>query len=362
MLFRTAVIASLLITTQATAEKVNDSHASFIDVAARRAYIASTPSSLVRDAIKHAPSCIATSTIPAPTGHFTIPSHYLNGSHGPTNPAEAEATRVYNAFEKRITAGMNQYVATGSHAEAACALAQLDAWARGNALLDYDAKESPQAWYQTEWTLCSAGITMSVLVTDPTLDAAQQKRVIQWLDTSAHKLLSFEKPGEGNNHHYWKALAATAIGVVASDNELFNHGVDVYKEAIGQLDDAGAFPLEMARHERATHYQAFALQPLVPIAEFAERQGIDLYAYQSHKHTLRDAIIFLGRAIDDPSLVKPYTSDEQMAGYGGSDYAPFVFYVARFGPDGIPSPILNGLKKPTEATRIGGNSTILAAK
>jgi poly(beta-D-mannuronate) lyase len=362
MIFRSTAIATLLIATQVFAQQVKDPRASFIDVAARQAYIASTSSPLIRDAIKHAPSCVATSTIPAPAGHFTIPSHYFNGSHGPTNPAEAAATRVYNAFEKRITAGMNQYVATGSHAEAACALAQLDAWAQAKALLDYDAKESSQAWFQVEWTVSSAGTTMSVLVNDPALDAAQQKRVIQWLDAVAHKSIGFEKPGEGNNHHYWRALEAISVGVIASDNDLFSHGVNVYKEAINQLDDNGAFPLEMARHERATHYQAFALQPLVLIAEFAERQGIDLYAYQAHKHTLRDAIVFLGRAIDDPKLVKPYTTDEQMADYGGSDYAPFAFYVARFGPDGIPSPILNGLKKPTEATRIGGNTTILATK
>lgn len=103
-----------------------------------------------------------------------IPHHYLSGSNGPVNPAEAVATRPYAMFEGRITAGMNPYVATGSHSESACALAQLDAWAHAHALLDYDREESSQAWYQVEWTLSSAGITESVLVNDTTLDTGSR--------------------------------------------------------------------------------------------------------------------------------------------------------------------------------------------
>jgi poly(beta-D-mannuronate) lyase len=303
--------------------------------------------------------------VAAPVGYMRIPHHYLSGSNGPTNPAEAAATAVYGAFEKRITAGMNQYVATGSHAEAQCALDQLDAWAKANALMDYDPhdKENTQSWYQAEWTLSSAGVTMSVLVNDPALDLAEQKRVALWLDTAAHKLISFEKPGElGNNHHYWRALAATSIGVVASDDELFKFGVSVFQQAIGQLDKNGAFPLEMARHENASHYQGFALQPLVLVAELATRQGVDLYAYKANDHTLRDAIIFLGRAVDDPSIIKQYTPDEQKRGFGSDDFAPYTFYTARFGDEGLPPAILNGIKHSLMATRIGGNTTVLAAK
>ena len=362
MSVRSAAFIILLAATVSQAQKVTDPHASIVDVSARQATLQSTTDPLLRDAIKHLRSCVAMPLVPAPTSPIDIPHHYLNGSNGPTNPAEAAATRIYGAFENRITAGMNQYVATGNHAESACALAHHDACAQATALLNYDPKESSQAWFQVEWTLSSAGTTDSVLVNDATLDPAQQARVTAWLDIAAHKLISYEKPGDGNNHHYWRALAATSIGVTASDNALFQFGIDTYQQAISQLDNNGAFPLEMARHERAIHYQGFALQPLIVIAEFATRQGIDLYAYQSHKRTLRDAILFYGHAIDNPSLVKPYTSETQLAGFGSSDFAPFRFYTERFGPEGIPSSILNALKHPTEATRIGGNTTILAAR
>jgi poly(beta-D-mannuronate) lyase len=346
----------------ANGQHVTAPTASVVDVAARQAALRSTSDPLLQAAIKSLPSCVATPMVVPPSGRMIIPHHYLSGSSGPINPAEAPATRVYAMFESRITAGMNQYVATGNHSESGCALAQLDAWAQAGALLDYDRDESPQAWYQVEWTLSSAGITDSVLVNDATLDPGQQRRVIAWLRTAAHKDISMEKPGDsGNNHHYWRALAATAIGITAFDDKLFRFGIKTYKQAIGEIDSRGAFPKEMARHENAIHYQGFALQPLVLIAQLTTRQGIDLYGYQANGHTLRDAILFFGRAVEDPSLVMIYTTDTQSSHFGSGDFAEFAFYTARFGVDGVPTTILNELQHPTSATRIGGCTTILAA-
>jgi poly(beta-D-mannuronate) lyase len=277
----------------AHAQRVTDPHASVVDVASRQAALKSTTDPQLRAAIESLHTCVASPFVPAPKGRMIIPSHYLSGSSGPVNPAEAVVTRTYAMFESRITTGMNQYVATGSHAESACALAQLDAWAQAGALLDYSREESQQGWFQVEWTLSAAGITDSVLVNDSTLDPAQQKRVTAWLDAVSHKDISFERPGDsGNNHHYWRALGATASGVVASDDKLFRFAIDTYKQAIGESDSRGAFPKEMARHENATHYQGFALQPLVVIAQFAARQGIDLYAFRAKGHALLDAIVF----------------------------------------------------------------------
>jgi poly(beta-D-mannuronate) lyase len=266
-------------------------------------------------------------------------------------------------FEDRITSGMNQYLATGSHDESACALAQLDAWAQAQALLDYDRKGDTQAWFQVEWTLSSAGVTESVLVNDATLDPGQQKRVIAWLDEAARKDISFEKPTDPiNNHHFWRGLAAASIGVTASDDKLFEFGVQAFKGAVGDIDPNGAFPNEMARHESASHYQGFALEPLVVIAQFASRQGIDLYGYQQNNRSIRDAIVFFGRAVDDPSLIKQYTNDPQGTYFKPENFAAFAFYAARFGTEGLPPVIIDALKKPTTRPRLGGSTTLMAAK
>ena len=362
------LICSFATTAGAFGQHVNDlhvmdPHASVVDVAARQAELKSTTDPRLRVAIKSLKTCAALPPIAAPVGRMNIPRHYLTGSNGPINPAEAVATRVYMAFERRISAGMNQYVATGSHAESACALAQLDAWAQAGALLDYDRDESSQAWFQAEWTLSSAGITDSVLVNDATLDAAQQNRVTAWLDKAAWKAISQERPNDtGNNHHDWRALAGMAIGVTAADDKLFQFAIVTFKETIAELDASGALPKEMARHENATHYQGFTLQPLVMIAQFASRQGVDLYAYKANSHTLRDAIIFFGRAIADPSLIKPYTTDPQKANFGQGDFAELAFYAAKFGTDGLPTPITDALTRPTYDSRVGGETAILAAK
>ena len=334
--------------------------ASFLDVPARQTTLSSTTNPLLLAAIKSLPSCVATPVVPAPPSPMDIPHHYMSRSSGPINPAEAIATRPYADFEHRITEGMNQYLATGNHTEAHCALAQIDTWAQAQALLDYEPRS--QSWYQVEWTLGSAAITTSVLVNDPTLDPAQLHRVITWLDVVSRKDLTFERPEDMNNHHYWRALAATATGVVASDDKLFHFGIDAYKDAIKEIDPAGAFPREMARHENAIHYQGFALRPLILIAEFASRQNIDLYAHHSHHRTLRDAILFYGRAVADPSLVKPYTSDAQKVDFHPNDFAAFNFYDARFTTDGLPPSITDALQQPITETRIGGNTTVLATK
>ena len=83
-----------------------------------------------------------------------------------------------------------------------------------------------------------------MLKQDTALDAAQQERVAKWLRNAAHQLISYEKPDAlGNNHHYWRALAAISIGATADDNELFRFGVDTFKQAVSQEDNNGAFPL-----------------------------------------------------------------------------------------------------------------------
>jgi poly(beta-D-mannuronate) lyase len=339
--------------------------ASYINVAARRAELADAPSARVRTAIASLQSCQGMPFVAAPAGPMRIPMHYLHGSHGPTNPAEAAATRVYSQFEHRITAGMDQYVATGDGREAQCAQDQIDAWARAGALLRYNQQEEQQSGFQTEWTLSTAACSESVLVNDGKLDAAETARDIAWMNKVAHHLIAF--PGEEkhqNNHHYWRGLAAIASGVVSDDASLFSFGLRAYMDAVNQIDGRGAFPLEMARSERSIHYQDFALQPLIPIAEFAERQGIPLYAYRSATgHTIVDAIDFLGALVADPARVKAYTPEPQLFEAGSPEFfATFEFYRHRFPQRPLPAAIEAGLKKPTFNRWLGGNTTVLAGR
>jgi len=340
-----------------------DTRASLIDVATRRAELQNTKNPRILAALAKLEKCGKLAPVEAPTGLMDIPHHYLSGSHGPINPAEAEATRAYSQFEKRVTAGMNQYLATGDHAEAACAQTQIDQWAQAKTLLNYDAQANSQSWYQVEWTLGAIAISESVLLNDSALDPAITARDVAWMNKVAHHLIGFPKTAqEHNNHHYWKGLAAIATGVISADDELFGFGVQAYFDGINEIDERGALPLEMARHELAIHYQAFAVEPLIPIAEFAERQHVPLSSYRSPAgKTIADAVDFLGAAVADPSIVRPYTHDTQESGPTGSEFfASLEFYRSRFPNRPLPAAIHQGLTQPTSATRLGGSTTVMA--
>ena len=356
----TAVV--LLYACIAQAERVSDPKASYIDVVQRHAQLLHNTDPRTARAIASLDFCAKQPMVEPPTGRMIIPPHYLKGGSGPINPAEAGATRVYNSFERRVTAGMNQWLVTSSKEEAKCAQQQIDAWAQAATLLNYDPQQSSQAWYQVEWTLSAIAISESVLLNETSLDPAMVKRDIQWMNKVAHRTVDFDKAGkQTNNHHYWRGLAAISTGVISSDEKLFNWGIGVYKQAIDELDQRGALPQEMARHERAIHYQSFALQPLIPLAEFAERQNVPLYQYRSPSgHTVKDAVNFLGAALANPEIVKAYTPDAQMIDGKGADFFSFAeFYSHHVDPAQIPSSILEGLRQSTFATRIGGSTTVV---
>ena len=140
--------------------------------------------------------------------------------------------------------------------------------------------------------------------------------------------------------------------------------MQAYKDGVDEIDQRGALPKEMARSERSIHYQSFALQPLIPLAEFAERQGVPLYSYASATgKTIADAIDFLGSAVADPKIVKVYTPQEQMVDSDASDFfAAVEFYAHQFPDRKLPASIAEALTKPTSATRLGGSTTVIAGR
>jgi poly(beta-D-mannuronate) lyase len=173
-------------------------------------------------------------------------------------------------------------------------------------------------------------------------------------------------PGDSaheNNHAYWRALCATSVGILASDDKLYRRGLAQYVRAIGQINPDGSFPLEMARHENAIHYQSFALAPLVMIAELARRQGIDLYSLRVNGHTIADAVDFLVRASANPGLVKKYASEPQTFSLF-SDEKPAAwteFWAARHPGKPPGKSWTDILTAPLVDDMIAGNATLYAA-
>jgi poly(beta-D-mannuronate) lyase len=68
-------------------------------------------------------------------------------------------------------------------------------------------------------------------------------------------------------------------------------------------------------------------------------------------------------AVADPSIVKAYTPDTQESSPTGPEFfASLEFYRHRFPERKLPAAIEDVLKQPTSATRLGGNTTVLAGQ
>ncbi len=363
-----ALLVLLLVAPMAHGESaltVRDPNASFLDVQARRKALKNVQTPRLLEALASLKSCTsAPMPAPPPPGQ-DIPSRYKSGSHGAVNPLEHTLAEPYYKVEDVAAWGANRYLVTGDPKEAACVIHALLPWAKSKALLHYNAKDDMTVWFQSTWAVASLSLSVSVIRAEPTLNAAERDEVIAWLRKAAHKAIG-ETRGpnsttERNNHFFWRGLAAAAAGVISDDNDLFSFGLRTYATAIGEIDSNGAFPLEMERHELALHYQAFAIEPLVMIAELARRQGIDIYGLEKNKHTLKDAVDFLSKAIADPALVKKYTPETQKT---GTDLAPgsqllawIEFWNARFDDPAWK----NLLQKPFYANRLAGNTTLYVA-
>lgn len=295
--------------------EVHNPDASYVDVKARRVELhAGNMPERVRMALAGLGSCKADPAPALPSGQH-IPPRYLSGSHGPVNPLEHTLSVPYYHAQEVAAWGANRYLATGDASEARCVIEALLPWARAGAMLNYNAHDDMQEWYQTVWTAGSLALSVSVVRSEPTLDRAERDEVIGWLHKVAAKALYEERGSNAgslhNNHACWRGMMATAVGVISADSAMFARGVAIYSMAMGEIDANGAFPLEMQRHELSTHYQSFAINPLVMTAELAMRQGYDLYALTVNGHRLADAVAFLDRALTDPTVVRRYTPEPQ---------------------------------------------------
>jgi poly(beta-D-mannuronate) lyase len=342
---------------------VTSPDASFFQVSDRYLELSHATTPRVLEALSWKSGCVKSDQLAPPTGRMIIPHHYLSGSNGPINPAENIATAPYRKLNEVVSNGASRYVVTGNPAEAHCVANLLAKWAAANSLLDYSYQESSQAWYQVEWTLSSISLSWSVVQTDASIPAAQRAAILSWMHKVAEYMFDQDphpgEPARENNHAYWRALCATSVGILTSDDKLYRRGLEQYFRAIGQINPDGSLPLEMARHENALHYQSFALAPLVMIAELAWRQGIDLYSLRVNGHTIGDAVDFLVRASADPSLIKKYASEPQTFSLFSGEKPPAwtEFWAARH-PGKPWSDIITA---PLVDSTIGGNTTIYAA-
>jgi poly(beta-D-mannuronate) lyase len=160
---------------------------------------------------------------------------------------------------------------------AACTLTWLEGWAKGGALLG--VMKSQQSEYQRKWDF--TGLALAYVKVRP-FASPQQRVVIQgWLVRLADQSRAFfDDPGRTrNNHWYWLGLGLAAVGLDSPKH--WEMARNIMRDAARDVAADGTLPKEMERQGRALFYHAFAVMPLVVMAEIGASRGEDWYGVRA---------------------------------------------------------------------------------
>ena len=154
-----------------------------------------------------------------------------------------------------------------------------------------------QALYQAGWEMLVMAMAAGMLDDYPGWESGEKRAFQDWLNERTWYIIA--RNDSLNNHQYWMAAQAAAVGIASNDPGLLKWAVAVYRKAIAAdiLAD-GHMPQETARGELGMFYQNFALAALVLVAEMAEHQGIDLWSYSFKDKDLKLAIDYLFNFLD----------------------------------------------------------------
>lgn len=233
---------------------------------------------------------------------------------------------------------------------AACALAWIEAWARGGAWLG--DMRSQQGEYQRKWDL--AGVALAYLKVRSFATTAQRAAIEPWLIEFADRARAFfdDPRRKRNNHWYWLGLGAAAVGLAANSDRHWQLARSIIKDAAGDIATNGSLPHELARKSRALHYHAFSLTALVVTAELAALRGEDWYG--DGGGALHRLVAFTVRGLADPASMEPLAGARQELpvnpGYGWR-----TLYEARF-PERMKGPLPD---VPTAYRWLGGDVQLL---
>jgi poly(beta-D-mannuronate) lyase len=295
--------------------------------------------------------------IPAPLRDITANGYYIDAQHSIPDPAlkakDEAAVKPLEGFLAQVSAQADRTLAAQDQAAAACGLDWLSAWAQGSALLGQ--MSSSQAEYERKWLLC--GLGLAYLKMKDEASPAQRSAIEPWLESLADKVETFEDGQKHhNNHYYWAALAAGAVGLACHQEAHWQWARRGYLEALQAIGPDGSLPLEMARGRKALAYHNFALAPLVLLAELGRQKGEDWYGLQGGALGRLAALTIKG--IADPSVFQAMSGKEQAELPKGSILGWAEFYSRR--DPGLGAQALIDPKHVPVNPRLGGDLRELA--
>ena len=236
---------------------------------------------------------------------------------------------------------------------AQCALRWLAAWADAEAFLKQP--RGFQGLAERRWFSLSTALSYLKIRDEPTLDGAARQRVEAWLGRLAARALL--TGGELNNHAYWEGLTAMVNGILLNRPELYEIGPARYRLALSQMRADGTLPRELRRGDQSLLYHNFALEPLVYIAEFAARQGQDLFGETVEGRGLKQLLDVVLAGIGDLEQYRRFSDQGQQLCFicgAAMDWAEL--YYARFADERLV--VLLQQRRPLLNPRLGGDITV----
>eukprot|EP01031_Cornospumella_fuschlensis_P027986 gene27986-33795_t len=209
---------------------------------------------------------------------------------------------------------------------AECTLQWLNHWAEGGAML---GKVNKQGDDHRGWCVSSLMTSFLLIRDEPRLNQTSVKVVSKWLTAVASSRIDFYlRSGHvWNNHLTWVAFITLQSSAVSNNRTLFDEGIKRVLYTISTIQANGSLPYELKRHERAAHYVDFSLTALMPLAEFAMANGVDLY--KDNDGALHRLVNLAIEVIRDPSIIQRATGYAQER-FGKEDYTWLEIYNARF--------------------------------
>ncbi|HEY9217760.1 MAG TPA: alginate lyase family protein [Phenylobacterium sp.] len=281
--------------------------------------------------------------------------------------AYERAVAPLRTFEREVVRHANRFVKSRGKtpAHAAKAGGMLLNWAKADALSDMRSDTAQFNRSSAVSSLCLAWLQVREAI-DP--GDPGKREIESWLGRLGRQVRDFyddrdeQKRSSRNNHRYWAGLAAASAGVVDGDGRLLDWGLNSGDLGLAQVTPDGALPLELSRGKRALYYHAYAVGPLVMLAELGARNGRSLY--DARRGALHRLVAYTLAGIDDPERVaKEAGAEQERLGrdggpYDRSDVAWLEIYDARFGGRNPWASRMDDLR-PLTFTRLGGDLTLL---
>jgi poly(beta-D-mannuronate) lyase len=268
-----------------------------------------------------------------------LEGYYTDKQYSVTDPkrlaAFNDATAGPTQLGQYATTAADAWLSKGSRSAAACvysllsAAAQADAW--GGKMPDNNGV------YLQNWMLSGTAIAYLKVRNAGMGTPAEDTAIQQWFQLLAARVLDYfdmssDRPGSDawNNHFYWAGLAVAAEGIADNDQDAFIWGLATYRSGVDAILPDGSLTAEMARGQRALHYQLYALGPLVMLAELGEDNGIEMYG--ANGGAMLRLVRFNVAAMKDPLIIALRTGVAQDIAqpYSGLEIGWAVPWVERF--------------------------------